>query len=101
MIDNTTLLAFSPTEYKLFIPLLSGQSAKDETLVNTALGYNIEMWNRRNLGKYVEKLRSKSRPARLDVHRVTGHGYILITLWLSMYRMQASTSRGLSNMFEK
>ena len=78
MIDNAKVLSFSPTEYKLLLPLLSGLSAKDDTLVNDALGYSIATWPRKNLEKYIDKIRSKLRPAGLDVRRVTGYGYILI-----------------------
>ncbi len=78
MIDNKIVLSFSPTEYKLLLPLLTGLSAKDDALVNDALGYNIATWSRKNLDKYIDKIRSKLRPTGLDVRRVTGHGYILI-----------------------
>lgn len=78
VVDHTTLLSFTPTEYKLLLPLLHGQPVKDDTLVNDALGYTIDTWGRANLDKYIDKLRSKLRRAELDVGRVSKRGYILL-----------------------
>jgi len=78
VIDNIILLSFSLNEYRLLLPLLSGQTVKDDTLVNDALGFSTNMWSRANLDKCIDKLRSKLRRAELDVCRVSRRGYILL-----------------------
>jgi len=78
LIDTTIVLSFSPTEYKVLLPLLSGQPVKDDTLVNDALGFSTDTGGRANLDKYIDKLRSKLRRAELNVCRVSRRGYILL-----------------------
>jgi len=80
VIDTTILLSFSPTEYKVLLPFLSGQPVKDDTLVNDALGFSTDTGGRANLDKYIDKLRSKLRRAELYISRVTKRGYILLPL---------------------
>ena len=80
VVIDSTIVSFSPTEYKLLLPLLSGQSIKDEDLINEAFGLSVEQWNRDNLSKYIDKLRSKLRPAGLNVLRLTKYGYVLHSL---------------------
>ncbi len=77
VVIDSTMVAFSPTEYKLLLPLLSGQSIKDDDLINEAFGLSIEQWNRNNLSKYIDKLRCKLRSAGLDVLRLMKYGYVL------------------------
>ena len=80
VVDHTICLAFSPTEFKLLVPLLSGQMMVDNELSYAATGCDIEQWKRANLKRYIDKLRSKIRPAGLDVGRIQRHGYVLLSL---------------------
>ena len=78
VINRIKVIAFTPTEYKLLLPLLSGQLIRDDDLINEAFGSNIKQWNRDNLSKYIDKLRCKVRSAGLDVCRMNKYGYMLL-----------------------
>ena len=78
VVNRISVITFTPTEYKLLLPLLSGQSIRDDDLVNEAFGLSVKQWNRENLSKYIDKLRSKLRSAGLDVRRITKYGYVLV-----------------------
>jgi len=80
VVDSTTVISFTTTEYKLLLFLLSGKPIKDDDLVKDALGYTIGEWNRENLDKYIDKLRGKVRPTGLNVHRVAKYGYVLLAV---------------------
>ena len=78
--DHTTCLSFTPTEYRLLYPLLPGQMIEDDELAQAAAGCGIGQWKGANLKRYIDKLRSKVRPAGLDVGRIQRRGYILLAL---------------------
>ena len=77
LVDDETAISFTPTEYQLLLPLLSGTMIQTNKLVYEALGYDLEQWGQKNLNKYIDKLRSKICPIGLDVHRVARYGYVL------------------------
>ena len=78
VVNRITVIAFTPTEYKLLLPLLSGQPIQDVDLVKMAFGLSIKQWNRDNLSKYIDKIRCKLRSAGLDVCRMNKYGYVLL-----------------------
>ena len=75
--DHKICIAFSPTEYKLLVCLLSGELREDDELAQEAAGCSLEQWKKANLKRYIDKIRYKVRSAGLNVHRISGYGYVL------------------------
>ena len=80
LVIDALLLKFSPTEYLLLKPLLSGQAVSEHQLVQDAFSCEMSPALRENLDKHIDKIRSKLRPSGLDVRRVTKYGYILLAI---------------------
>ena len=78
LLVDTSLIRFTPTEYRLLVPLLEGRPISDNDLAQYAFCSKIEHFVRGNLDKHMDKIRFKIRPVGLDVYRVTKYGYILL-----------------------
>ncbi len=62
IIDNL-MIRFTPTEYRLLLPLLNGQAVSDVELIQKAFGSRMDMSMRENLDKHIDKMRSKLHPS--------------------------------------
>ena len=73
-------IKFSPIEYRLLKLLLEGQPVPvlDGKLVQVGFSCDMNSSARENLDKHIDKVRSKLRPSGLNIHRVTGYGYVLL-----------------------
>ena len=80
VINRATIISFTPTEYKLLLPLLRGHMIGDNELVQAAVGCSTEQWKQASLKRYIDKLRCKIRSAGLDISRISRYGYILRAL---------------------
>ena len=78
---DSLVMKFSPIEYRLLKLLLEGQPVPvlDGELVQVGFSCGMNSLARENLDKHIDKIRSKLRPSGLNIHRVTGYGYVLLT----------------------
>src|SRR5713226_7971777 len=67
---DSLLVRFTPTEYRLLVPLLEGLPVSDIDLVREAFSCKVDTWVREGLDKHIYKIRSKLRPLGLNVHRI-------------------------------
>lgn len=88
LLIDRNLIQFTPTEYRLVVPLLNGQAITDRELAWYALqaAYphmgperkaELDKWVKGNLEKHIDKIRGKLQAVSLDVHRIVRVGYIL------------------------
>lgn len=73
-------IRFTPHEFKLLLLLLR-QAVVKEAVMCKALAYEYPgKASSRNLNKIINKIRSKLAPYGLNLHRVYGYGYMLLTV---------------------
>ena len=79
MIDGS-LVRFTPTEYRLVIPILEGRGTPVpfRHLTTLALEREPDRDARRLLDKHIDHIRSKLRAFGLNVHGVARFGYVLL-----------------------
>ena len=69
-----------PWEYRLLLPLLSGQAVADAHLVREAFSCEVDRSVQKNLDKHIDKIRTKLQLVGLGVHRVSKYGYVLLAV---------------------
>lgn len=74
------LVRFTPTEYRLLIPILEerGTPIPFRHLTRSVLQRDPDRDARRLLDKHIDHIRSKIRPYGLNVHSVARFGYVLL-----------------------
>lgn len=77
LIDHI-LVKFTPTEYRLLVPLLSGKAVADTDLVWEAFACDVSPQVCKNIDKHIDKIRSKLHLCGLNIHRVAKYGYLLL-----------------------
>ncbi len=79
LVIDSFLVKFTPTQYRLLMPLLSGNVVSDEDLLREALlGSGDIAADGYNLDRHISKMRSRLQPSGLTIYRVTQYGYILL-----------------------
>jgi hypothetical protein len=80
LIIDGEMVRFTPTEYRLLIPILEdcGTPVPFRHLTMTVLEKEPDRDVRRVLDKHVDHVRSKIRPYGLNVHGVARFGYVLL-----------------------
>lgn len=76
VVDNQ-VVHFTPTEYRLLLPLLQGQPFSDAELAQAAFFRGIDSLVRESLDKHIDKIRGKLEPLGLSVYRLRRYGYVL------------------------
>ena len=76
VVDNQ-VVQFTPTEYRLLLPLLQGQPLSDTELAQAAFSREIDTLIRESLDKHIDKIRGKLELVGLSVYRLRRFGYIL------------------------
>lgn len=76
IVDNQ-VIQFTPTEYRLLLPLLQGEPRSDTELVQTAFSREYDTLVRASLDKHIDKIRGKLEPVGLSVYRLRRYGYVL------------------------
>jgi DNA-binding response OmpR family regulator len=80
IIDNV-LLTFTPIEYRLLLMLLNNkQIVSDNDLIREVFECDVSSSVRKCLERHIDKVRTKTRVAGLNVHRVTKLGYVLLDI---------------------
>jgi DNA-binding response OmpR family regulator len=69
---------FTPTEYRLLIPLLNGQPVSDISLIQEAFTCDASPQIRKSMEKHIDNIRSKLHLCGLTIHRITKFGYVLL-----------------------
>jgi DNA-binding winged helix-turn-helix (wHTH) protein len=81
LVDNKEL-KFTPTEYRLLLPLLTCNPVSDKELMTFLFTSRIEddLWAREALDRHFDNVRRKFRQTHLkmSIYRVAAFGYILI-----------------------
>lgn len=79
LIDNA-LIHFTPTEYRLLIPILDhiSRPVPFKDLAHSVLNRDLDRDGRRLLDKHIDHIRSKLRPVGLNIHCVARYGYMLL-----------------------
>jgi DNA-binding winged helix-turn-helix (wHTH) protein len=80
LVVDSLLVRFTPTEYRLLIPLLEGLPVHDNDLVSEVFSCKVDSWACECLNKHIDKIRNKLRPLGLNVHRIAKYGYILLAI---------------------
>jgi DNA-binding response OmpR family regulator len=78
LVIDERMVKFTRMEYRLLVPLLAGRQVEDAALVQAAFACSPDPQVRKNVSKYIDKIRGKIRLCGLDVHRITRYGYILL-----------------------
>lgn len=76
IVDNS-VVQFTPTEYRLLLPLVQGQPLSDTDLAQAAFSRSIDSLVRESLDKHIDKIRGKLEPLGLSIYRLRRYGYIL------------------------
>ena len=76
VVDNQ-VVQFTPTEYRLLLPLLQGKPLSDTELAQAAFSRGIDRLVRESLDKHMDKIRGKLEPLGLSVYRLRRYGYVL------------------------
>src|SRR5260370_12234131 len=76
VVDNQ-VVQFTPTEYRVLLPLLQGQPLSDTELAQAAFSRGIDTLIRESLDKHIDKIRGKLELVGLSVYRLRRFGYIL------------------------
>ena len=76
VVDNQ-VVQFTPTEYRLLLPLLQGQPLSDTELAQAAFSRGIDTLVRESLDKHIDKIRGKLEPVGLSIYRLRRYGYLL------------------------
>lgn len=80
LVVDSLMIKFTPIEYRLLLPLLSGQVVVDSNLAREALACKLDRSVQKNLDKHIDKMRSKLQLAGLGVPRVSKYGYVLLAI---------------------
>lgn len=80
LVINNALIHFTPTEYRLLIPILDQASrpVSFKELTRSVLNREMDRDGRRLLDKHIDHIRSKLRPVGLNIHCVARYGYMLL-----------------------
>jgi len=76
VVDNP-VVQFTPTEYRLLLPLLQGQPLSDTELAQAAFSRGIDSLVRNSLDKHIDNIRGKLEPLGLPIYRLRRYGYVL------------------------
>ena len=76
VVDNQ-VVQFTPTEYRLLLPLLQGQPVSDTELSEAAFSRDIDSLVRQSLEKHIDNIRGKIEHLGLSVYRLRRYGYVL------------------------
>ena len=75
---DSIVIKFTPTEYRLLVPLLEGWAVADAEFIQTVLTCDTNSQIYKALEKHIENIRSKLRLHGLNIHRVAKYGYLLL-----------------------
>lgn len=78
LVIDERMVKFTKMEYRLLVPLLAGRQVEDSELIQAAFACAPDPQIRKNVSKYIDKIRGKIRLCGLDVHRITRYGYLLL-----------------------
>ena len=78
VVDNQ-VVQFTPTEYRLLLPLLQGQPLSDSELAQVAYSRGFDALVRNSLDKHIDNIRGKLEPLGLSIYRLRRRGYVLTT----------------------
>ena len=76
VVDNL-VVQFTPTEYRLLLPLLQGQPVSDSELAQAAFSRELDTLVRNSLDKHIDNIRGKLERLGLSVYRLRRYGYVL------------------------
>ena len=76
VVDNQ-VVQFTPTEYRLLLPLLQGQPLSDTELAQAAFSRGIDSLVRNSHDKHIDNIRGKLEPLGLSIYRLRRYGYVL------------------------
>lgn len=77
LIVNNLVAQFTPTEYRLLLPLLQAPPLSDTILAQIAFSREIDSLVRESLDKHMDKIRGKLQPLGRSVYKLRGYGYII------------------------
>lgn len=77
IVDNI-LIRFTVIEYRILLQLLAGVIVADPEIIHIAFNCTPNDNVARNLGRHIDRMRSKLRPVELTVSRVVDFGYVLL-----------------------
>lgn len=80
IIDNQ-VVHFTPTEYRLLLPLLQGLPLSDIELAQAAFSRDIDKFVRESLDKHIDKIRGKIESLGLSIYRLRRYGFVLTTYY--------------------
>jgi len=76
VVDNQ-VVQFTPTEYRLLIPLLQGQPLSDTELAQAAFSRGFDTLVRKSLDKHIDNIRGKIELLGLSIYRLRRYGDVL------------------------
>lgn len=77
LIVDGRLKRFTPIEYQLLLPLLTGKIVPDAILVQASFSCPLDVNVKKNLETHIYHIRNKLRSCGIRVSRVTPCGYML------------------------
>ena len=77
LVVDSQVVQFTPTEYRLLLPLLQGQPVSDTELSQAAFSRGIDTLVRESLDKHIDNIRGKLEYLGLSVYRLRRYGYVL------------------------
>jgi DNA-binding response OmpR family regulator len=72
------MIAFTRTEYKLLLPLHSGEPITYADLASSAYGYLLDLKVRTMMDKHIDRIRGKLRGSGIYIYCILGYGYVLL-----------------------
>ena len=78
LIVDDAMVKFTPTEYRLLVPLLCGHAMTDRDLAQAGFACDVNPQIHKSIEKHIDKIRGKLRLFELNIHRVAKYGYILL-----------------------
>src|SRR5690348_8408323 len=79
LLINNHLLRFSPTQYHLVRLLLSATVVSDTTLSELVFQQEAGPAEKKLISKYINKVRSRLRSHGIEVYRLHGYRYALVS----------------------
>lgn len=78
LVVDSLIIKFTPTEYRLLLPLLNERVVADAVLAREAFFCELDRHVQKNLDKHIDRIRHKLRLVGFGVHRISKYGYILL-----------------------